>query len=229
MATGTGLAAEPELVPVKEPQALLRELQQRMNVLKSVYFEFTQERRLQLFEEPLRSEGVMLIEAPDRIRWQMTAPYESILLGSGRSVAQFEKGEKGWAKLNVGFPGQLRQVMKQMVLMQRGDIETLEADYTLSLATGAVAAVTMVPKDETVRTFLAALEIRFTPDFTATREVWMREPGGDATRIVFRQERRDVTFPEDTFNQSRPRDLETVRAALGVKAPDDGSAGAGGP
>ena len=49
---------------------------------RSVYLEFTQERHLKLFTEPLKSEGVMLIERPDQIRWETTAPYQSILLGN---------------------------------------------------------------------------------------------------------------------------------------------------
>ena len=62
-----------------------------MAAVRSVYMEFTQERHLSLFAEPLKSEGVMLIEKPDRIRWETTAPYQSILLGDHKSVAQFER------------------------------------------------------------------------------------------------------------------------------------------
>ena len=62
-----------------------------MTSLTSVYFEFTQERQLKLFAEPLKSEGVMLIDQPDQIRWETTAPYQSILLGNHKSVAQFER------------------------------------------------------------------------------------------------------------------------------------------
>src|SRR5580693_342103 len=71
------------------PPALL-DLQQKMAAVKSVYLEFTQERVLKLFSEPLKSEGVMLVERPDKIRWETTAPYQTILLGDRNAVAQFE-------------------------------------------------------------------------------------------------------------------------------------------
>ena len=91
------------LQPVADPQPVLEDLQRKMSTLKSVYLEFTQERRLQLFTEPLASEGVMLIDQPGQIRWETTAPYQSILLGNQKSVAQFERTGSEWKKLKLGL------------------------------------------------------------------------------------------------------------------------------
>ena len=141
-------AEESRLEPVRDPHPILSDLQRKMSSLRSVYLEFTQERRLKLFNDPLKSEGFMLIDRPDLIRWEMTAPYQSILLGDHKSVAQFENDGGGWKKLKLGFPQLLRRVMDQMVRMHEGRIDALTADYTLSVSTGAVVAVTLVPKDE---------------------------------------------------------------------------------
>src|SRR5262245_47100259 len=92
------------LQPVADPRPILDDLQRKMASLESVYFEFAQERQLQLFAEPLKSEGVMLIARPGQIRWETTSPYQSILLGSQKSVAQFEKTDGQWKKLKLGFP-----------------------------------------------------------------------------------------------------------------------------
>ena len=110
-------------------------------------FEFTQERHLKLFAEPLKSEGVMLIQRPDQIRWETTLPFQSILMGNHESVAQFEKEDGQWKKLKLGFPQMLRRVIEQMSLMHQGKMEALTADFNVSVATGAVAVVTLKPKD----------------------------------------------------------------------------------
>jgi outer membrane lipoprotein-sorting protein len=186
-----------------------------MKSLSSVYFEFTQERQLKLFAEPLKSEGVMLIDQPDQIRWETIAPYQSILLGNHKSVAQFERTDGKWNKLKLGFPQMLKRVMEQMTLMHQGRLDALTADFTISVTTGQVAVVTMVPKDENVRSMLASLEIIFAPDFSASREVVMHEPGGDFTRIIFTREKRDVKFPVTTFDQTKPLDIANVKTAVG--------------
>jgi outer membrane lipoprotein-sorting protein len=206
-------AAE-ELKPVPDPAPILADLQRKMASVGSVYLEFTQERHLKLFNEPLKSEGVMMIARPDEIRWETTAPYQSILLGNHQSVAQWERTDGKWTKLKLGFPQMLKRVMDQMVLMHQGKLDALTADFKISVATGAVAVVTMVPKDKNVVAMLASLDIRMEPDFSATREVVMNEPSGEFTRIIFQRERREVKFPPGTFDQSKPLDVEKVKSAV---------------
>lgn len=205
----------PLLQPIADPKPLLAELQQKMAGLTSVYLEFTQERHLQLFADPLKSAGVMMIDRPGLIRWETTQPYQSILLGNQKSVAQFEFTDNKWKKLKLGFPQMLKRVMDQMTLMHQGKLDALTTDFTINVATGAVTVVTMIPKDENVRTMLAALEVHLNPDLSATREVVMREPGGDFTRIIFTREKRDVKFPEQTFDQTKPAELSAIKTAVG--------------
>lgn len=202
------------LQPVADSRPILADLQRKMASLESVYFEFTQERQLQLFAEPLRSEGVMLIDKPGQIRWETTSPYQSILLGSQKSVAQFEMTDGQWKKLKLGFPQMLKRVMDQMTLMHQGKLDALTSDFNISVATGSVAVVTMIPKDENVRSMLASLEVIFQSDFSASREVVMHEPGGDFTRIVFRREKRNVKFPAGTFDQTKPLDVAAIKTAV---------------
>src|SRR5450759_1245938 len=143
------------LQPVADPRPVLQDLQRKMSSLTSVYLEFTQERQLKLFAEPLKSEGVMLIDRPDQIRWETTTPYQSILLGNHKSVAQFERTDGEWKKLKLGFPKMLKRVMEQMTLMHQGKLDALTSDFTISVSTGSVAVVTLVPKDENVRAMLS--------------------------------------------------------------------------
>ena len=195
------------------PQALL-DLQAKMAAVKSVYLEFTQERVLKLFSDPLKSEGVMLVERPDKIRWETTAPYQTILLGNRDSVAQFEFTDGKWEKLKLGFPQLLQRVMQQMSAMNQGDIGAMLNDYTASVATNTDVVLTFVPKDENVRGMMSSLEVHLPPDLSTTREVVMNEPGGDLTRIMFKNEKRDVAFPAGTFDQAKPLAIAGVKAAV---------------
>jgi len=203
------------LQPLADPRPFLQDLQRKMSTLRSVYLEFTQERHLKLFTEPLKSEGVMMIDRPDLIRWETTEPYQSIMLGDHKSVAQFEKDEHGWKKLKLGFPQMLRRVMEQMTLMHEGKLDALTSDFSISVSTGTVAVLTLVPKDEQVRSLMSSLEIQMAPDLSESRQVVMNEPSGDLTRILFRGQRRDVTFPPGTFDQTKPLEIGAIRAAIG--------------
>jgi outer membrane lipoprotein-sorting protein len=206
--------AEPSLQTVSDPQPILDDLQRKMSSVNSVYLEFTQERVLKLFSEPLKSEGVMLIERPGKIRWETTAPYQTILLGDQNSVAQFELNGGKWEKLKLGFPQLLQHVMRQMSAMNQGNLGALTNEYSASVATNDETVVTMVPKDENVRAMMSSFEIHMTPDFSATREVVLNEPDGDLTRIIFQNEKRGVKFPAGTFDQTGPLKISAVQAAV---------------
>ena len=65
-----------------------------------------------------------------------------------------------------------------------------------------------------MRSMMSSLEVQLQPDFSATREVLMYEPGGDFTQIIFTRERHNVTFPAGTFDQTKPLDIAAVRAAV---------------
>jgi outer membrane lipoprotein-sorting protein len=210
-ALALGLAVVP--VFAGPPQTLL-DLQQKMTGVKSVYLEFTQERVLKLFSDPLKSEGVMLVQRPDEIRWETTAPYQTILLGDHSSVAQFEYNDGRWEKLKLGFPQLLQRVMQQMSAMNQGNIGAMLNDYTVSVATNTDVVLTFVPKDENVRGMMSSLEVHLPPDLSTTREVVMNEPDGDLTRITFRNEKRDVSFPTGTFDQTKPLPIADVKAAV---------------
>jgi outer membrane lipoprotein carrier protein len=210
----TAFSAPGDPPPAAAAAPVLQTLQQKMASVRSIYLEFTQERDLKLFSDPLKSEGVMLIERPDRIRWETTAPYQSILLGDQKTVAQFEFNDGKWEKLKLGFPQLLQRVMQQMAMMNQGELSTMMSDYTVTVATGATTVLTLVPKDENVRGVLSSLEIHLAADLTTMQEVVMNEPDGDLTRITFHNERRDLTFPAGTFDQTKPLDLAAVKAAL---------------
>lgn len=210
------VAATNEVAPpaAAGSQAVLQDLQHKMASVKTVYLEFTQERVLKLFSDPLKSDGVMLIARPDQIRWETTAPYQSILLGDQKTVAQFEFNDGKWEKLKLGFPQLLQRVMQQMALMNQGKLDALMVDYTITVTTGEMTVLTMVPKDATVRGMMSSLEVHLLPDLSATKQVVMNEPNGDLTRITFRNEKRDVEFPAKTFDQGKPLDIAAVQAAV---------------
>lgn len=195
-------------------RAIMETFQQRATNSKTVFMEFTQVRELKMFAEPLKTEGVMLIAQPDKIRWETTSPYQTIMLGEKKNVSQFEFSDGKWEKLNLGFPQALQRAMEQMSAMNQGKMSAMLGDFDITATTGAETVLTFVPKNETVRGIMAAMEIHLAPDLSATREVVMREPNGDLTRITFRAEKYNVPFPAGTFDQNKPLPIAEVEAAV---------------
>ena len=210
----TANAATNEVAAPADASAIMKTFGERAASSKSVYMEFTQERVLKLFSEPLKTEGAMIIAQPDKIRWETTAPYQTIMLGEKKNVAQFEFNDGKWEKLKLGFPQALQRAMEQMSAMNHGKMETMLKDFEITATTGSETVLKMVPKNETIRGVMASMEIHLAPDLSATREVLMNEPNGDFTRITFRAEKYNVEFPAGTFDQTQPLPIADVKAAV---------------
>jgi outer membrane lipoprotein-sorting protein len=194
--------------------AILQEFHRRMANVKSVYMEYTQEKVMKLFSEPLKTEGVMMVAQPNRLRWETTAPYQSIMLGERKHVAQFEYNDGKWEKLKLGYPQALERLMQQMSAMQQGRIEAMTNECDISVTNDTDIVMTMVPKNETVRSFMTSVEIHLAPDSYTTRSVVMNEPNGDLTRITFRNEKHDVELPAGTFDLDNPLPIAEVKTAV---------------
>lgn len=210
----TANAATNEVAMPADVQAIMKTFSERAASSKTVYMEFTQERVLKLFSEPLKTEGAMLIAQPDKIRWETTAPYQTIMLGEKKNVAQFEFNDGKWEKLKLGFPQALQRAMEQMSAMNQGRMENMLKDFEITATTGSETVLKMVPKNETIRGVMASMEIHLSPDLSATREVLMNEPNGDFTRITFRAEKYNVEFPAGTFDQTKPLPIADVKATV---------------
>lgn len=199
-------------VPEETSAELLAKIQASLGKVRAAYCEFEQERTLDLFDEPLKSGGVMVFEAPGRVRWETVRPYESMLVSDGETVAQYEKVDGRWRRLQLGFPGALRGFLEKVTAIQRGQVEGLAREYEVAAARRPGGAVlTLVPRAPEARRTIAAIELALNGDLSAATGVVLREPNGDATRIVFRHERRDPPLPDKTFDPAAPVDLKTLQ------------------
>ena len=120
--------------PTNPPPVSLEEVSRAMAKANTVFTHFVQERHLALFNEPLRSEGCLCFEKPGRVRWEITSPYQSILVSDGSGVAQFEWVDEKWKKLDAGLAGAMQAVIAQIAAVMEGRYASDNRDYTVTLA-----------------------------------------------------------------------------------------------
>ena len=195
--------------------ALLDQVAQNAGRVEAVFTRFVQERHLALFQEPLRSEGYLCFQKPGRLRWEITQPYQSILVSDGKGVAQFERVNDQWRKLDLGLADAVQAVVSQIGAVMEGRYAGKQRDYSISATNSADGpVVTLTPQHPAMRKMMQAIEIHLAPDFRGTRRVVLREVGGDFTDIRFSEQVAEPPLPEGTFDRSQPVDLEKIRQAV---------------
>jgi outer membrane lipoprotein carrier protein len=179
---------------------------------KTVFTHFVQERHLSLLTEPLRSEGYLCFEQPERIRWEVTSPYKSILVSDGSGVAQFEWVDEKWQKLELGLAAAMQQVVAQIAGVMKGQYTHNSREYSVALSNPpAGPVITLTPRNERMRRMIQAIEVHLAPDLKATRQVVLRENNGDYTDIRFDHQVVNLKFDGQTFDQAAPLGVERIR------------------
>jgi outer membrane lipoprotein-sorting protein len=198
----------PRFLEGAERERFLDELEARMAARKTVAAEFEQEKMLSLFDDKLESRGAILFQAPDKLRWEIQAPFQSILVVAGEDVAKFEfvRGEKRALQLGRG-KDPLLLVMSQIRGWFLGKFDRSEKTYRLRVAREPAPLIVLEPAEEGLRKNLSAIEVTLADTLDAVSRVVVREKGGDKTTMVFHEKKRDVLIPGPYFDLKDPRPL----------------------
>lgn len=196
-------AAERRLNAV-ETESFFKELERRVSAVKSLEVGFVEEKQLTMFADTVRCKGRMLFVQPDRIRWEITEPFHSILVVNGQRAAKYDIIGGKPRRLQMGDEG-LRAAIEQLTAWQQGRFRPKGGDFAVELwQDGNRVRMVLRPSDPTLRRFIEAFEL--TVDVEAGRIVLvdMHESGGDRTTIRMLDERRDVALADAAFNPDRP-------------------------
>jgi len=182
--------------------------------VRAVFSEFTQERQMEMLAEPLVSSGAIMFSQPGKVRWETSAPYQSILISNGDDVVQFESINGQWRRIKIAYAAAMKNVMESLTMTWSGRLGDQQKEYTFSLRTDTGTVLTMTPRSSDVREFILSIEMHFDDNLTGARKVVLNEPSGDRTIIRFTDQRINPVLSDRCFDLDEPTPLGEIRQAL---------------
>ncbi len=180
-------------------------MRQALAPIRTLQTEFVQERRVSMFVDTLVTTGVCLFEPPKRLRWELTAPYVSILVHGPDGVSKFDEEEGHLRKMNLGGEEILTQVLGQVMDWMRGDFARAREAYEIEVRpTGASRLLTLRPRSEKLRQMLQAIELTVNPANYHVTQVVIRETAEDSVRIRFVREKINEPIADNAFDLKKP-------------------------
>jgi outer membrane lipoprotein-sorting protein len=195
-----------------ELQALLNRLETNLGGLKTLQAGFVQEKHLAIFTDVVKSEGLILFERPDRVRFEITKPFRSVLVTSGKSVARYEYESVGWRKLDAGDAPMVLIVTKQIGAWLEGRFRDENDIYGISAEVSETPTVILTPREEGLRKYISSIRLRLDSAVTRVASVTICEPSGDYTLMTFVDEERNATLPASAFDTTAPAPVEVDKA-----------------
>ena len=163
-----------------DPLAEVREQVAQVPLLRG---DFSQEKQVAGFRNPLRSNGRFLLARDKGVVWTTTAPFPSeLVITRDRILSRQRDGSRRVEVDGKQQPG-LRSVNAMMFALMSGDMKALTSTFDVKGEPAATGwAMTLVPRSRQLAQ--AFTSVRLSGD-RYVREVELREANGDLTRLRF--------------------------------------------
>ena len=169
-----------------QTQEVIRQLTQVASMMQSMQCRFVQEKTSSMLAEPSVAEGTMHYAAPDRMRWEYTAPYAFALVVNGERLVKVTDGK---AEVLEGNAGRMYQGMVNLIIGSASGkklFDTTVFDIVFYDDNGFWRA-DMTPKRRDMKRMFSQLVFRFDKKTNGISRVEFVSANGDVTSIRFEE------------------------------------------
>lgn len=196
-----GVAAEQNPVPVLED--FLIRLEKRHSNMKTLAAQFRQEKHFSFMDKPLNSQGFILFESPDRIRFDITEPFQTTMLSDGKKLERYELVDGQWRSIQSNAGKSIKLVMEQIGQWMQGKFSNQKRLFDLSVSAddpNGYVVLDLGPRPKQFRQYIEKIRIHVSkpPEYHITR-IDIYEPEGDRFALAFLQEILNKELPENCF------------------------------
>lgn len=160
---------------------------------------FTQTKYLPAFDDKIESSGRFVFKKPDHVRWEYEKPHKSILVVTGESGKKWSESTKRTENFKLGDDRGLDAVVKQLFTWFKGEFTKLKDEYEVEITARKPITLSMTPKKEIVKKFIASIEVKFTEGEKEITSVKIIEPmqAGDEEAAYTLYEFKDTKLDSD--------------------------------
>lgn len=205
-AANTGAMDKNNYAPLsRERKAqITSDIEKHLQTLKTLRADFIQERHIALFLDTLNSGGILSFKRPDKLRWELTEPYRTIMLFNNNEVAKFRIEKGTIEKANFGMEDLLRGVLGQIISILKGDFSKSMEAYNMEVLEGDGYLLKLTPKSERMAKTIHSLELLFDEKSLNMTQIIIREPQNDFMKIIFSNQRINEPINDKLFNLDSP-------------------------
>lgn len=177
---------------------LLDRLERAMAGVNTVQADFVQEKTLAMLREPLRAEGRLCYAAPDRLRWEYTAPEAQGFSMRGSAGRRWDPAGD-LRDVDLARDPVLGPLAGELLAWVKFDLDHIRSAYEVEVLAEDPPVLRLRPHAPQLGRVLERLDLAFAPDLRSVLRVEYREPDGDATSITFHDTVLDAPLGDGLF------------------------------
>jgi outer membrane lipoprotein-sorting protein len=189
---------------LEEQIKILQTITEKLSTVNNLKASFKQSRYMEIMIDPLVSEGYCYFEKPDKLRWELSEPYQSILIYNDNSVAKFDVNDGKVEKHNLGTEDLMREILKQIISWMQGDFSKAADIYDLKIYKSETNKLVLIPKSKELIKSIQSIEMVFKSDLKNISTVQINESVGNCIKIEFMNEQNNINLDNRIFDTEEP-------------------------
>jgi len=159
------------------------ELKRAAGTVTSVQAGFVQEKHMKILARPLVSEGVLLFQGPDSLRWEYRHPVQSILLLHKGKTRRFVQKSGRFVEDASANLQSMQVIIQEITRWLNGRFDE-NPTFEARLAPGR--KIVMVPRDESFARLIQRIEILLSDRPAVIKSVMIFEGEDSYTKLDFK-------------------------------------------
>ncbi|MFO8111321.1 MAG: outer membrane lipoprotein carrier protein LolA [Desulfosalsimonadaceae bacterium] len=184
----------------------LEDIREKGKFVDSVQAAFTQEKYLEMLDEPLVSKGLLYLEVPGSLRWEYTGPVRSVLLMENETIRQYVQADNGMVEQKSRGLEVMRVFLQDASMWMKGEFEG-NPDLVAEMASGR--RVLLKPaRDNAMAQMIQYIELRLTDTPGVVESVAIYEEEDTYTVIRFHDTKINQDIADEIFQKLNPDALK---------------------
>lgn len=178
---------------------VLRRIQEAAAEVRTIQADFQQVKHLAVFQTDMLTKGRMLLEKPDKLRWEYLEPSASGFMVNGADAIRWNELVREPERFSIDDDMAAKIVAEQLLAWASVDLERLRGNFSITVEQAEPPVLRLLPRSEQLREFLEHIQISFAADARVVRQVVIQEKDGDDTKLYFENVRINEPLPENVF------------------------------
>ena len=191
-------------LPAQEQNQILKTITEKLSAVNNLKAEFKQSRHMEILIDPLVSEGYCYFEKPDKLRWELNEPYQSILIYNANEVGKFDIKKGKAEKLNLGTEDLMREILKQIISWMQGEFTKAAEIYDLKVYKTDNYKLVLIPKSKELIKSIQSIEMTFNKNLESISVVQINESSDNFIKIEFTNVQNNISLDKNLFNTEKP-------------------------
>jgi outer membrane lipoprotein-sorting protein len=190
--------------PAPELEDLLTRLEKQHGDMKTLAARFRQEKHFSFMDKPIISQGFIFFSSPNRIRFDITKPFQTALLSDGKNIERYEFIDGQWRSMQLKGGKNIKLVIDQIGQWMQGKFSKQKRLFALSVSVddpNDYVSLDLEPRSKQFRQYIEKIRIHIAkpPEYNISR-IDIYEPKGDRFALVFVQDILNQELPKNCFS-----------------------------